>query len=98
MPTRSVVFANSACINYLTGDILAGKGAMFCSKSKANVYQKDAACLAYFKKYMRKIIEANISNIKALFLRKVHAVIFRICLRKILLFLLAFQINKAFLN
>ena len=93
-----MVFANSACINYLTGDILAGKGVMFCSESKVNVYQKDAACLAYFKKHMRKIIETNISSIKAVFLRKVHAVIFRIFPSKILLFLLAFQANKAFLN
>jgi uncharacterized membrane protein len=43
---------------------------------------------------MRKGIETACSSIKALFLRKIHAVTFKGFLIKLLLFLLAFTLNK----
>ena len=78
--------------------MLADKGIMPSSQRKANAHRKDTPSPAYLKERMRKVIETSISGIKGLFLSKLHAVTFQGFLIKILLFLLAFQINKAFLN
>jgi len=43
---------------------------------------------------MRKGIETAFSAIKALFLRKIHAVTFKGFLLKLLLFLITFTLNK----
>ena len=43
---------------------------------------------------MRKGIETSFSMIKALFLRKIHAVTFKGFLIKIMLFIVAFTFNK----
>jgi len=98
LPAGSVLYADSAYTNYLIEDMLADEQIKLYSQRKANAHRKDTSCLAYLKEQTRKIIETSISGIKALFLSKIHAVTFRGFLIKILLFLLAFQINKAFLN
>ena len=97
LPTGSALYADSAYTNYQVEDMLADEGIKLYSQRKANAHRKDSPCLAYLKERMRKIIETSISGIKGLFLRKIHAVTFQGFLIKILLFLLAFQINKAFI-
>lgn len=97
MPAGSALYADSAYTNYHLEDMLADEGIKLYPQRKANAHRKDTPSLAYLKERMRKVIETSISGIKGLFLRKIHAVTFRGFLIKILLFLLAFQINKAFL-
>lgn len=97
MPAGSALYADSAYTNYHLEDMLADDRIELYSQRKANAHRKDTPSLAYLKERMRKVIETSISGIKGLFLRKIHAVTFQGFLIKILLFLLAFQINKAFL-
>jgi hypothetical protein len=97
MPAGSALYADSAYTNYHLEDMLADDRIKLYSQRKANAHRKDTPSLAYLKEHMRKVIETSISGIKGLFLRKIHAVTFQGFLIKILLFLLAFQINKAFL-
>ena len=97
MPAERRRYAESAYTNYLLEDMLADECIKLYSQRKVNAHRKDAPSLAYLKERMRKVIETSISGIKGLFLRKIHAVTFRGFLFKILLFLLAFLINKAFL-
>lgn len=61
---------------------------------KSNSKRPDEPYLAYLKEQMRKSIETAFSSIKALFLRKIHAVTFKGFLLKLLLFLIAFTLNK----
>lgn len=76
--------------------MLADQGIQLKSLRKENSHRKDAPWFAYLKGVIRKRIETSISGIKALFLSKIHAVTVRGFLIKVLLFLLAFQLNKAF--
>jgi len=94
----SALYADSAYTNYFLEVMLADEGIMIYSQRKANAHRKDTPCLAYLKECMRKVIETSISGIKGLFLRKFHALTFKGFLIKIILFLLAFQINKALLD
>ncbi|ACE05702.1 hypothetical protein Aasi_0261 [Candidatus Amoebophilus asiaticus 5a2] len=97
MPAGSALYADSAYTNYHLEDMLADDRIKLYSQRKSNAHRKDTPSLAYLKERMRKVIETSISGIKGLFLKKIHAVTFQGFLIKILLFLLAFQINKAFL-
>ena len=78
---ESCIYADAAYTNYWTED-------------ESNSKRPDAPYLAYLKEQMRKGIETTFSSIKALFLRKIHAVIFDGFLLKLLLFLFAFTLNK----
>lgn len=61
---------------------------------KSNAKRKDSVSAAFIKEYMRKREETTISEIKGLFLRKIHAVTFKGWLLKITLFIFAFTLNK----
>lgn len=61
---------------------------------KSNSTRKDEPCVRFIKEYMRKRVETTFNEIKALFLRKIHAVTFQGFLIKIIMFILAFTINK----
>jgi hypothetical protein len=61
---------------------------------KHNSKRPDKAYEAFIKEYMRKKIETSFSCIKALFLRKIHAVNFEGFLIKILLFIWAYTLDK----
>ena len=76
--------------------MLAEQGIQLKSLRQENSHRKDHPCVAYLKGIIRKRIETTISGIKALFLSKIHAVTLRGFLIKVLLFLLTFQLNKAF--
>jgi hypothetical protein len=94
----SKLYADAAYTDYQIEDMLADERIQLRSQRKANAHRKDDSWLAYMKERMRKIIETSISGIKSLFLRKIHAVTLRGFLIKVLLFLLAFQLNKALLD
>ena len=95
LPAESEVFADSAYTNYeiedqlMEADLIALK-----VHRKSNAKRKDSVSAAFVKEYMRKRIETTISEIKGLFLRKLHAVTAKGWLLKITLFIFAFTINK----
>jgi Transposase DDE domain len=95
LPAESEVFADSAYTNYEIEDQL-----MECDQialkehRKSNATRKDSPNAAFIKEYMRKRVETTISEIKGLFLRKIHAVTFKGWLLKITLFIFAFTLNK----
>ncbi len=61
---------------------------------KSNSKRKDEPWIRFIKEQMRKGIETAFSEIKALFLRKIHAITFKGFLLKLVLFILAFTLNK----
>jgi Transposase DDE domain len=61
---------------------------------KSNSLRKDEPWIRFIKEQMRKGIETCFSEIKALFLRKIHAVTFQGFLLKLVMFILAFTLNK----
>lgn len=61
---------------------------------KNNSRRRDEPYMVYLKEHMREGIETTFSGIKAMFLRKVHAVTFKGFLMEIVLFIMAYVINK----
>ncbi len=61
---------------------------------KSNSKRPDEPWVKFIKEQMRKGIETSFSEIKALFPRKIHAVTFEGFLLKLVMFILAFTINK----
>ena len=95
LPAESEVFADSAYTNYeiedqlMEADLIALK-----VHRKSNAKRKDSPSAAFIKEYMRKRVETTISEIKGLFLRKIHAVIIKGWLLKITLFVFLLQLTK----
>jgi hypothetical protein len=79
-------------------DNLVEDGIQLQVQGKSNSKRLNNLCLEFIKQTMRKRIETTFSELKGLFPSKIHAVTLRGFLIKVLLFLLAFQINKAFFN
>jgi len=98
LPSGSQVYADAAYTNYAFEDRLAQEGIQLRVQRKANTKRLTSPCQEYITATMRKRIESSISELKGLFLRKIHAVSLKGFLIKVLLFLLAFQINKAYFN
>lgn len=95
LPAESEVFADAAYTNYEIEDLLMETDLIALKvHRKSNATRKDSASAAFIKDYMRKRIETTISEIKGLFLRKLHAVTFKGWLLKITLFIFAFTLNK----
>ena len=95
LPEESEVFADSAYTNYEIEDQLFETDLIALKvHRKSNSKRKDSPSAAFIKEYMRKRVETTISEIKGLFLRKIHAVTFKGWLLKISLFVFAFTLNK----
>jgi hypothetical protein len=93
--SESQIYADAAYIDYqVEDDLQQAEHIRLLVARKSNSKRADEPCLAYLKEQMRKGIETAFSSIKALFLRKIHAVTFKGFLIKLLLFLLAFTLNK----
>ena len=56
--------------------------------------RKDEPWIIFLKEYSRKRIETSFSEIKNLFLRKIHSVTFKGFLLKLLMFIVAFTFNR----
>lgn len=97
LPAGSQVYADAGYTDYAIEDELADNGIVLLTQRKSNSKRLSNFCIEYIKKTMRKPIETTFSQIKSLFASKIHAVTMRGFLIKVLLFLLAFQINVAFL-
>lgn len=61
---------------------------------KSNSKRKDEPWIRFLKEQMRKGIETTFSMLKALFLRKIHAVTFKGFLLKKLMFIVGYTFNK----
>lgn len=92
---ESKIYGDSAYTNYQAEDDMKEAefiDLMICRKS--NSKRPDEPWVKFIKNYMRKGIETTFSQIKALFLRKIHAVTFKGFLIKLVMFILAFMLNN----
>jgi len=93
--SESKIYADSAYTDYLIEDDIkdADKIELMVQR-KSNSKRPDEPWIRFIKEYMRKGIETSFSEIKALFLRKIHAVTFEGFLLKLVMFIFAFTLNK----
>jgi hypothetical protein len=92
---ESKIYGDAAFTDYLIEDDLKeGEFIELMIQRKSNSKRKDDPWIRFIKEYMRKGIETAFSEIKALFLRKIHAVTFEGFLIKIIMFISAFTFNK----
>jgi len=92
---ESRIYADSAYTDYTIEDDLKDADLIqLMVQRKSNSKRKDEPWIRFLKLQMRKGIETTFSMLKALFLRKIHAVTFKGFLLKIVLFIVAFTFNK----
>jgi hypothetical protein len=93
--SESKIYADSAYTDYLIEDDIkdADKIELLVQR-KSNSKRPDEPWMRFIKEHMRKGIETSFSEIKALFLRKIHAVTFKGFLLKLVMFIFAFTLNK----
>lgn len=90
------IYADSAFINYDLEDTYADEEVDLLVQRKSNSKRKDQPYQAFLKQYMRKAVETEFSVLTALMPKTIHAVTFQGFQIKLLAFILAFSINKAF--
>ena len=92
---ESKIYGDSAYTDYQVEDAMKEADLVeLMIQRKSNSLRKDEPWIRFIKEYMRKGIETAFSEIKALFLRKIHAVTFKGFLIKLVMFILAFTLNK----
>jgi hypothetical protein len=92
---ESKVYADSAYTNYtIEEDLRNADFIELMVQRKRNSKRKDQPWIRFLKEHMRKGIETTFSMLKALFLRRIHAVTFKGFLLKIMLFILSFTFDK----
>jgi len=92
---ESKIYADSAYTDYtVEDDIKDAEGIELMVSRKSNSTRPDQPWIRFIKEYMRKGIETVFSQIKSLFLRKIHAVTAKGFLLKIVIFLMAFTFDK----
>lgn len=92
---ESKIYGDSAYTDYtIEDDMKEAELIELMIQRKNNSKRPDEPWIRFLKLQMRKGIETTFSMIKALFLRKIHAVTFKGFLLKILMFIVAFTFNK----
>lgn len=92
---ESRIYGDSAYTDYqIEDDIREADLLELMIQRKSNSKRPDEPWIRFIKEQMRKGIETSFSEIKALFLRKIHAVTFKGFLIKLVMFILAFTLNK----
>lgn len=92
---ESSIYADAAYTDYQAeDDLMEAEAIRLMVQRKTNSKRKDEPHIVFLKQFMRKKIETAFSEIKALFLRKIHAVTFKGFLLKIMLFIVATTLNK----
>jgi hypothetical protein len=92
---ESKIYGDSAYTEYqIEDDLKEAESIELMIQRKSNSLRKDEPWIRFIKEQMRKGIETTFSEIKALFLRKIHAVTFKGFLLKLVMFILAFTLNK----
>ena len=92
---ESNIYADSAYTDYtIEDDIKDADFIQLMIQRKSNSKRRDEPWIRFLKEQMRKGIETTFSILKGLFLRKIHAVTFKGFLLKILMFIVAYTVNK----
>lgn len=92
---ESKIYGDSAYTDYQTEEDMRDADLVdLMIQRKSNSKRPDEPWIRFIKEQMRKGIETSFSEIKALFLRKIHAVTFEGFLLKLVMFILAFTLNK----
>ena len=92
---ESRIYGDAAYTDYKTeDDMKEAEGVEMMIARRSNAKRKDEPWIRFLKEQMRKGIETTFSEIKALFLRTIHAVTFKGFLLKLILFIFAFTLNK----
>jgi hypothetical protein len=92
---ESNIYGDAAYTDYqIEDDMWEAELIKLMIQRKSNSKRKDEPWIRFIKEYMRKGIETTFSEMKALFLRKIHAVTFKGFLIKLVMFILAFTLNK----
>ncbi|MFA6059337.1 MAG: IS982 family transposase [Taibaiella sp.] len=92
---ESSIYGDAAYTDYgIEDDMLEAEGIHLRISRKSNSKRPDEPWLRFLKEHSRKRIETSFSEIKGLFLRKIHAVTFKGFLLKILMFIIAYTFNK----
>jgi hypothetical protein len=92
---ESSIYGDAAYTDYqIEDDMWEAELIKLMIQRKSNSKRKDEPWIRFIKEYMRKGIETTFSEMKALFLRKIHAVTFKGFLIKLVMFILAFTLNK----
>jgi hypothetical protein len=92
---ESSIYGDAAYTDYqIEDDMWEAELIKLMIQRKSNSKRKDDPWIRFIKEYMRKGIETTFSEMKALFLRKIHAVTFKGFLIKLVMFILAFTLNK----
>ncbi len=92
---ESKIYGDGAYTDYgVEDDMKDAEMVQLMIQRKSNSIRKDEPWIRFIKEYMRKGIETAFSEVKALFLRKIHAVTFKGFLIKLMMFILAFTLNK----
>ena len=92
---ESKIYGDSAYTDYqVEDDMREAELIELMIQRKSNSRRPDEPWIRFIKEQKRKGIETAFSEIKALFLRKIHAVTFKGFLIKLAMFILAFTLNK----
>lgn len=92
---ESRIYGDSAYTDYQIEDDMKETDLIeLMIQRRSNSKRPDEPWIRFIKEQMRKGIETAFSEIKALFLRKIHAVTFKGFLLKLVMFILAFTLNK----
>ncbi len=92
---ESSIYGDAAYTDYtIEDDMKETEMVELMVQRRSNAKRKDEPWLRFLKEQMRKGIETTFSSVKALFLRKIHAVTFKGFLLKILMFIVGFTFNK----
>ncbi len=92
---ESKIYGDAAYTDYtIEDDIKEADGIELMIQRRSNAKRKDDPWIRFMKEQMRKGIETTFSEIKALFLRTIHAVTFKGFLLKLSLFVIAFTFNQ----
>ena len=99
LPASSKLFLDAGYTDYEAEDAIGEtEGFEFAIARKKNSKRGDDYWLSYYKQLRRKRIETAFSQITNLFPKHIHAVTFDGFLLKVTMFVLAFAINKAFIQ
>lgn len=92
---ESSIYADSGYTDYtIEDDANDAESLRLMVQRKSNSKRKDEPWIRFLKEHMRKGIETTFSMLKALFLRKIHAVTFKGFLLKLVMFIVGFTFNK----
>ncbi len=92
---ESRIYGDAAYTDYkIEDDMKEVEGIELMIARRSNAKRKDEPWITFLKEQRRKRIETTFSQIKALFLRTIHAFTFRGFLLKLILFIFVFTLDK----